>query len=88
MEDIRQKPELVDYYRRVNTAYQEWAKGYTRSSMITVDRDRYDFIHSATDRATVLDQIETKLVDLGKLSPKEFDALQAKHAAGPISKFA
>ncbi|MEK0411397.1 deoxynucleoside kinase, partial [Limosilactobacillus reuteri] len=33
MEDIREKPELVDYYRRVNTAYRDWAKGYTRSSM-------------------------------------------------------
>ena len=88
MEDIREKPELVDYYRRVNTAYRDWAKGYTRSSMITIDRDRYDFMHSAADRASVLDQIEPKLVDLGKLSPQAFDALQAQHADGPISKFA
>ena len=26
MEDIRQKPELVAYYRRVNAAYQDWAR--------------------------------------------------------------
>ncbi|MFD1430792.1 deoxynucleoside kinase [Lacticaseibacillus mingshuiensis] len=80
MEDIREKPELVDYYHRVNKAYRDWAKGYTRSSIITIDRDRFDFMNNTADRNAVLDQIEKKLVDLGKLSPQRFAGLQASRA--------
>ncbi len=77
MEDIREKPELVDYYHRVNQAYRDWSKGYTRSTLLTIDRDQFDFVNNAADRAAVLDQIEGKLVELGKLAPKRFDALKA-----------
>ncbi|MFD1432292.1 deoxynucleoside kinase [Lacticaseibacillus yichunensis] len=80
MEDVREKPELVDYYHRVNKAYRDWAKGYTRSSIITIDRDRFDFMNNTADRNAVLDQIEKKLVDLGKLSPQRFAGLQASRA--------
>lgn len=77
MEDIREKPELVDYYHRVNQAYRDWSKGYTRSTLLTIDRDQFDFVNNAADRAAVLNQIEGKLVELGKLAPKRFDALKA-----------
>ncbi|WP_125706332.1 deoxynucleoside kinase [Lacticaseibacillus daqingensis] len=80
MEDIRDKPELVAYYNRVNQAYREWAKGYTRSSIITIDRDQFDFVNDHTDRNAVLDQIEGKLVELGKLAPKRFEAIKAARA--------
>lgn len=78
MEDIREKPELVDYYRRVNQAYRDWAKGYTRSSLLTIDREDYDFVNNPDDRAEVLNTIESKLVDLGKLSPRRFEQIKAK----------
>lgn len=64
-------PSLVEYYHSVNKAYKQWSKGYTRSLMITIDRDKYDFINNEQDRNVVLDKIENKLVDLGKLSPEE-----------------
>lgn len=78
MEDIRKDPELVDYYHRVNKAYREWSKGYTRGLMLTIDRDKYDFVNNKHDRNTVLDQIEGKLVELGKLAPEKFAELKAK----------
>ncbi|WP_262316157.1 deoxynucleoside kinase [Lacticaseibacillus parakribbianus] len=80
MEDIREKPELVAYYNRVNAAYRDWAKGYTRSTLITVDRDHYDFVNNPKDRNAVLDQIEGKLVELGKLAPSRFAEIRAARA--------
>ncbi|WP_203624163.1 MULTISPECIES: deoxynucleoside kinase [unclassified Lacticaseibacillus] len=80
MEDIRQKPELIDYYHRVNQAYRDWSKGYTRSTLLTIDRDKYDFVNDHDDRNAVLDQIESKLVELGKLPPAEYKQIQQKRA--------
>ena len=80
MEDIRKDPELVDYYHRVNKAYREWSKGYTRGLMLTIDRDKYDFVNNKEDRNAVLDKIESKLVELGKLSPERFAEIKAKRA--------
>lgn len=82
MEDIRNKPELVAYYHRVNQAYRDWAKGYTRSTLLTIDRDALDFVNNAQDRNTVLDAIEQKLVDLGKLAPARFEEIKARRALG------
>lgn len=56
--------------------------------MITIDRDRYDAMQLAADRATVLEEIESKQFEECKLRPQTFEALQAKHAAGPMLKFA
>ncbi|WP_461215837.1 deoxynucleoside kinase [Lacticaseibacillus sp. GG6-2] len=82
MEDIREKPELIDYYHRVNRAYRDWSKGYTRSTMLTIDRDNLDFVNDPTDRNAVLDAIEGKLVELGKLAPKRFAEIkQARQQA-------
>ncbi len=80
MEDIREKPELVDYYHRVNHAYRDWSKGYTRSTMMTINRDDLDFVNDKTDRNAVLDAIESKLVELGKLSPERFAEIKAARA--------
>lgn len=76
MEDIRQKPELVAYYNRVNQAYRDWSKGYTRATMLTIDRDHLDFVNNPEHRNIVLDQIESKLVELGKLAPARYAAIQ------------
>ena len=78
MEDVNKDPELVDYYHRVNKAYREWAKGYTRGLMLTIDRNKYDFVNNIDDRNKVLDQIESKLVELGKLSPERFKEIRDK----------
>lgn len=84
MEDIRKDPKLVDYYHRVNKAYREWAKGYTRGLMLTIDRDKYDFVNNEEDRNTVLNMIESKLVELGKLSPERFEEIKANRKEGKV----
>ena len=73
-------PSLTDYYRSVNKAYRDWSKGYTRSLMITIDRDKYDFINNEQDKNVVLDKIENKLVDLGKLTLAEKEDINKSRA--------
>ena len=73
-----QDPELIKYYHRVNKAYEEWSQGYTRGIMVTIDRDKYDFVSNIHDRDVVLNKIEQKLVDLGKLTPSEFDTIKKR----------
>ena len=45
--------------------------------MLTIDRDKYDFVNNEEDRNTVLNMIESKLVELGKLSPERFEEIKA-----------
>lgn len=76
MEDIKREPGLVDYYHRVHYAYEKWANGYPSSALLTIDREKYDYVHNVEDQNTVLDLIEAKLKDLGKLSPKAFKKIK------------
>ncbi|MBO3092581.1 deoxynucleoside kinase [Schleiferilactobacillus harbinensis] len=78
MEDVHMKPDLVAYYQRVNQAYVDWAKGYTRSALVTIDRDQYDFVNDPAAKVRVLDQIEQKLMALGKLSRTDYQAILAR----------
>jgi deoxyadenosine/deoxycytidine kinase len=73
-------PTLDEYYRSVNKAYRDWAKGYTRSLLLTIDRDKLDFVNSIVDQNKVLDKIESRLVELGKLTPAEFETIKAKRS--------
>lgn len=66
----------INYYHSVNQAYRDWAKGYHQETLITIDRDKYDFVNSRDDLVTVLDTIEKQLVGLGKLSEEEFDRIK------------
>ena len=84
MEDIHKDKALVDYYHRVNKAYNEWSKGYTRGLMLTIDRDKYDFVNNKEDRNMVLNTIESKLVELGKLSTERFEEIKANRKEGKV----
>jgi len=77
IEDISKDPEIVDYYGSVNQSYKNWYKGYVGHS-IKVDRDKVDFVHNLDDRAKVLDMIESKLVEIGKLTEAEFKRIKEK----------
>lgn len=78
MEDVRKDPELVEYYTSINQAYKDWYQGYTGSPVLRIDRAKYDYVNNLKDRNTVLNMIEQKLVDLGKLTQEEFDNIRAK----------
>lgn len=71
-------PELVDYYYSVWETYDNWRKSFSGCAMVTIDMNKYDFVNNLDDRNTVLNQIEQKLVDLGKLSQSEFDEIRAR----------
>lgn len=71
-------PDLVDYYRSVWETYRHWAKSFAGCAMVTIDMNKYDFVNSKEDAHAVLDIIEQKLVDLGKLRESEFEQIKAK----------
>lgn len=78
MEDIDKDPALVDYYRSVNQRYKDWYKGYSDCPVVRIDRNRYDFLNNINHRNYVLNTIEAKLVELGKLSESEFAEIKKK----------
>ena len=78
MEDVRKDPKLVDYYHSVNRAYKRWYNGFYQAPVVRIDCSQYDFVNNLSDRNTVLNMIEQKLVDLGKLTQDEFDKIKAK----------
>ncbi|KFN93069.1 deoxyadenosine kinase/deoxyguanosine kinase [Tetragenococcus muriaticus PMC-11-5] len=72
MESIKREPGLVDYYR-VHHAYEKWANGYPPALLLTIDREKYDYVKNQKDQDIVLDLIETKLKDIGKLPPQTLE---------------
>lgn len=78
MESIEREPELIDYYHRVHHAYEKWADGYPSAILLTIDREKYDYVNNIENRNEVLNLIETKLKDLGKLSPKTFKKIKQR----------
>lgn len=78
MEVIRKDATLVDYYKSVWITYKNWAASYSQSALVTIDMDNTDFIHNEDDRNRVLDVIESRLVDLGLLTKKEFKNIKHK----------
>jgi deoxyadenosine/deoxycytidine kinase len=81
MEDVRKDPKLVDYYHSVNRAYKDWAAGGdVQAPLVTIQRDKYDFVNSVEDRNVVLNKIEQVLVDYGKFTQDEFEKIKADRA--------
>ena len=74
-EQIKHDPSLVQYYQDLIRHYEQWEKEYNASPLLVIDGTKYDFIESLNDRNTVLDMIENKLADLGKLTPEKAQAL-------------
>lgn len=74
-------PKLVDYYKSVWDTYNHWYHGYSQSPVLRVDMSKYDFVNSEEDREAVLNMIEERLVELGKLSESEFSQMKANRTA-------
>lgn len=71
-------PELVDYYHSVWETYKHWYESYSQSNVLRIDMSKYDFVNNIDDRNKVLDMIEQRLVQLGKLSKTEFQTIKDK----------
>ena len=75
-EQIDQDPSLVQYYKNLLKYYADWKKTYNYSPMLTIDGNKYDFVNNSHDLITVLDMIESKLVDLGNLTPEQYQQIK------------
>lgn len=76
---IETDPSLVDYYHRLLGQYDVWIKEYDASDLLVIDGDKFDFMESKEDRVKVLEMIEQRLLDLGKITEEKFAELKAKH---------
>lgn len=56
---------LVDYYRILWEGYDEWVeKHYNASEVLTIDIDKYDYVHNEDDAKEVLQLIDDKLKEI------------------------
>lgn len=56
---------LVDYYRILWEGYDEWVeKHYNASEVLTIDIDKYDYVHNEDDGKEVLQLIDDKLNEI------------------------
>lgn len=76
-EQLDTDPSLESYYKDLINRYDQWSKEYDASPIMIIDGDQYDFMESKEDRNTVLNMIESKLVELGKLSTERFEEIKA-----------
>lgn len=66
-EQVTTDPSLVKYYHTLLDYYEPWYQNYNYSPKIRIDGDKYDFVENEQDRVIVLDQIEAKLREMGKI---------------------
>lgn len=56
---------LVDYYRILWEGYDEWVeKHYNASEVLTINIDKYDYVHNEDDAREVLQLIDDKLNEI------------------------
>ncbi|SEM32677.1 Deoxyadenosine/deoxycytidine kinase [Ligilactobacillus sp. WC1T17] len=78
-EQVDQDPSLVDYYHRLLKQYDVWMQKYDASPLLIIDGDKYDFVANKEDRVSVLETIESKLLELGNLTKAQYEQLQQAH---------
>ena len=76
---IEKDPSLIDYYKRLLKHYDVWMKEYDASPLLIIDGDKYDFVANKNDRFEVLEMIEDKLYELGKLTKEQLTTLKNSH---------
>ena len=63
-EQIDNDPDLYQYYKDLNTRYQQWYQDYDTSPKIKIDGDQYDFVENDADKHKVIDMIDAKVEQL------------------------
>lgn len=63
-EQIDKDPSLYNYYKELNTRYQQWYDQYDLSPKMVIDGDKYDFVEDDQAADEVLLQIDRKLESL------------------------
>ncbi|UDM32348.1 deoxynucleoside kinase [Lentilactobacillus laojiaonis] len=63
-EQVDVDPELYEYYKDLNSRYNNWYEQYNKSPKIQINGDRYDFVENLEDRKAVISMIEDKIAEL------------------------
>lgn len=58
---LYEKTASLDYLRRLNDRYEEWASSFRRAPLIRVETDQLDFVKSFRDLESIIGQIESIL---------------------------
>ena len=63
-EQIENEDYLYDYYKELNSRYDEWYQNYDRGPKMEINGDEYDFVASPEAAEQVLKMIDDKLKEL------------------------
>lgn len=64
--EFEQDASLVDYYRTLWEGYDAWLLNHYRASeVLIVDMDKMDVVNNPEDAAKVVQQVKTKLIEMG-----------------------
>lgn len=66
-EQVSTHPNLLNYYKNLQKYYAKWYQKYNYSPKLMINGDKYDFVNNKQDRKHVFNQIENKLISIGKL---------------------
>lgn len=78
-EQIANDPSLVNYYHTLLRYYEDWKYEYDASELLVIDGNQLDFVGNQADRRIVLETIEDKLFDLGKITRSELQNYKEQH---------
>ena len=78
MDSYNGEDALKEYYENLIAHYEPWFKDYDASEKMVINGNRYDFVNNMDDRRCVLNAIDDKLLELGKISKEEYTSLQEK----------
>lgn len=59
---------LYDYYKELNTRYDQWFEDYNESPKIQIDGDKLNFVEDAEARDIVLQMIDEKIAEVQNIS--------------------
>lgn len=64
--DFEQDEELVDYYHKLWSGYDDWVMNhYNASEVLIVDMDKTDIVNNPQDATNLVEAIQKKLEDMG-----------------------
>lgn len=67
-EQLSFDPSLYDYYKELNTRYDQWFEDYNESPKIQIDGDKLNFVEDAEARDIVLQMIDEKIAEVQNIS--------------------
>lgn len=61
-EQVKNNPELYNYYKDLNTRYYKWYDNYSHSPKMKINGDKLDFVNNESDKKFVINNIKQELL--------------------------